>query len=764
MSMKNFTHKFIGILALVFAMSFSVNAQDFGEIYEGGYIFQINEDGTGLVADISDLPVMTWYNTITAAESHNSGGYDDWFLPSKEELSEMYQVIGPGASNVGGFNAGFYFSSTEDSPTRVWYVNFENGGFGTKPKTNISTSGGRRLIRAVSFQTEVISGCTDITAFNFDVNSNTDDGSCFYGCEPGQQLYNQDGLSYCYDCPAGTYGDGIYCNECPTGSYTDQEGQSYCMNASYCSASQYELAAPTVTTDRACAALSVCSDSQYELAAPTVTSDRACAELSYCSDFQYELTEPTVTSDRVCGEQTHCSASQYELTAPTVTTDRACAELSVCSASQYELTAPSVTSDRVCAELSVCSASQYELTAPTVTSDRVCEYVVTGCTDSSNTNYNSEANTDDGSCVSWEELATELQDQLDAIIPEDGITQADVDAAYQSGVASVEVPECEEIATQNLPLDLPEGWSMFGYTCMDSTDVVTGFASIADKIEIVKDEMGLTYLPSWDFNAMGGLHFSEGYQIKMLEEVSDFQFCEAIVPEDGVSQADVDAAHAMYAGWCASDIDNDGICDVDEVSGCMDASSCNYVSTAEFDDGSCDYASCLDECGVINGDNSSCIDCAGLVNGTTEDLGCGCGNPAAQIGYDCDGNEIVVLQIGDQHAGGIVFQINEDGTGLVADLEDLEPMDWYSAMGAAEYATSQGYDDWHLPSIEELGLMYSTIGQGGPEGNIGGFEYVWYWSSSELNNDVAWVVYFDYGDTDYFNKSNTYRVRVIRAF
>ena len=272
--------------------------------------------------------------------------------------------------------------------------------------------------------------------------------------------------------------------------------------------------------------------------------------------------------------------------------------------------------------------------------------------------------------MSWEELATELQDQLDALIPEDGITQADVDAAYQSGVASVEVPECEEIATQNLPLDLPEGWSMFGYTCMDSTDVVTGFTSIADKIEIVKDEMGLTYLPSWDFNAMGSLQFSEGYQIKMIEEVTDFQFCEAVVPEDGITQADVDAAHAMYAGWCASDIDNDGICDVDEVSGCMDASSCNYVSAAEFDDGSCDYVSCLDECGVINGDNSSCIDCAGVVNGTSEDLGCGCGNPAAQEGYDCDGNEIL-LQIGDQHAGGIVFQINEDGTGLVADLQDL---------------------------------------------------------------------------------------------
>tara|TARA_B100000780_G_scaffold254250_1_gene202270 strand:+ start:5553 stop:5693 length:141 start_codon:yes stop_codon:yes gene_type:complete len=46
-------------------------------------------------------------------------------------------------------------------------------------------------------------------------------------------------------------------------------------------------------------------------------------------------------------------------------------------------------------------------------------------------------------------------------------------------------------------------------------------------------------------------------------------------------------------------------------------------------------------------------------------LGCDCGNPAAQSGYDCDGN---VLQIGSQHPGGIVLQINENGTGLLANL------------------------------------------------------------------------------------------------
>ena len=391
---------------------------------------------------------------------------------------------------------------------------------------------------------------------------------------------------------------------------------------------------------------------------------------------------------------------------------------------------------------------------------------------------------------------------------------------------------------------------------------------ISDNIEIVKDEWGLSYLPSWGFNAMGSLQFSEGYQIKMIEEVTDFQFCEAIVPEDGIGQDDVDAVQALldaiipedgvtqadvdaavaevesnstvtdpfhlmliaecllgdaYACIQANNINTDYL--PDELQACFnyqDDLMCeiaaemypeemaNYLGLTNYeldecgvpngdnssctdecgvlngdnsscldecgdpngDNSSCldecgvvngDNSSCLDECGVPNGDNSSCSDCAGVVNGTSEDLGCGCGNPAAQVGYDCDGNE--VYQIGDQHAGGIVFQINEDGTGLVADLQDLGDMDWNDAMDAAANATSQGYDDWYLPSIEELSLMYNTIGNGGPEGNIGSFINMDYWSSSENYSVNALVVYFGNGDAStYYPMYYANRVRVIRAF
>jgi len=153
---------------------------------------------------------------------------------------------------------------------------------------------------------------------------------------------------------------------------------------------------------------------------------------------------------------------------------------------------------------------------------------ITGCTDVLASNFDSFANFDDGSCVSWEELANSLQSELDNVVIEDGVSQEDVDAAYIAGAASVELPECEEVATQNIPLDLPQGWSMFGYTCLESLDVVESFSDISDKIEIVKDEWGLAYLPAWGFSAFDNLEFGEGYQIKMIEEVTDFQFCSTV--------------------------------------------------------------------------------------------------------------------------------------------------------------------------------------------------------------------------------------------
>jgi hypothetical protein len=72
-----------------------------------------------------------------------------------------------------------------------------------------------------------------------------------------------------------------------------------------------------------------------------------------------------------------------------------------------------------------------------------------------------------------------------------------------------------------------------------------------------------------------------------------------------------------------------------------------------------------------------------------------------------------------------------------------------------------GYSDWYLPSKDELNQLYIN------KVAIGGFANNFYWSSTELDINFAWVQYFFNGNRDYYYKyySNVYAsVRAVRAF
>ena len=142
-----------------------------GDTYQGGIIFWLDASGGhGLISAPSDQSTGTQWgcyglisgasgiaigtgaqNTIdivnancSAYNSSNSiaanicanltlGGYSDWFLPSKDELSQMYLNIGNGSTlgNIGGFapTYTYYWSSSESNASEAHYQNIGGNGF-----------------------------------------------------------------------------------------------------------------------------------------------------------------------------------------------------------------------------------------------------------------------------------------------------------------------------------------------------------------------------------------------------------------------------------------------------------------------------------------------------------------------------------------------------------------------------------------------------------------------------------------------------------
>jgi hypothetical protein len=111
--------------------------------------------------------------------------------------------------------------------------------------------------------------------------------------------------------------------------------------------------------------------------------------------------------------------------------------------------------------------------------------------------------------------------------------------------------------------------------------------------------------------------------------------------------------------------------------------------------------------------------------------------------------------------------VTTNATGTALGTGNTNTIAIVNAQGSGSYAAKlcydlvlNGYTDWYLPSIDELGKLYLN------RAAVGGFSSAIYWSSSELGYDHAWYFAFLYGfaDSDRFNKNQTLRVRAVRAF
>lgn len=126
-------------LFILFVMlcSIAVNAQTkVGDKIGGGVVISVSADGKKIVvAETKDQGVSTWDGAnalITAESNHSESGkqFNNWRLPTKEELALMYTL----RSVIGGFS-GNYWSVTVGKG-QVATLDFSTGKINILPKTS----------------------------------------------------------------------------------------------------------------------------------------------------------------------------------------------------------------------------------------------------------------------------------------------------------------------------------------------------------------------------------------------------------------------------------------------------------------------------------------------------------------------------------------------------------------------------------------------------------------------------------------------------
>ena len=177
-----------------------------------------------------------------------------------------------------------------------------------------------------------------------------------------------------------------------------------------------------------------------------------------------------------------------------------------------------------------------------------------GCIDSDATNFDAAAEYDDGSCI--------FSGCTD-------ITASNYDPEAQIDNGSCLYPGCTDAGAANYDASAndDDGSCIFP-GCTDSSAANYDAAANTDDGSCIYE--GCTDEASCNYDAQADI---------------DDGSCLDALGTWGLDYVDCD-------GQCLNDADGDGVCDEAEVSGCNDASACNYDASVTENDGTCDYCTC----------------------------------------------------------------------------------------------------------------------------------------------------------------------------
>ena len=118
------------------------------------------------------------------------------------------------------------------------------------------------------------------------------------------------------------------------------------------------------------------------------------------------------------------------------------------------------------------------------------------------------------------------------------------------------------------------------------------------------------------------------------------------------------------------------------------------------------------------------------------------------------------LTLGEEYEGGIIIKLYYSSSiphGLIVSKTDLFSGNWNDAVSLCNSYMNDGFEDWHLPSLAELKILFEK------KNLVNNFKDNWYWSSTDYNN-FAYHLGFISGDELLVPKENTKYVRAVRNF